>query len=127
MSTAVSQLLIFTPSQVRALLHRLDLGDVFAEVFADTDGLEHLAGDAEARARSMSRELTFGGTLVSDPSSELDREILCECIAGSTWFAVHDNADTSPQARASAARALSGAAAQISVFYGCEPPDVPEG
>jgi hypothetical protein len=112
----------FTEAQKQAILHRLDIGECIAEVFADTDGMGHLSVDAAARARAMAQELKATGIITSDSGCELDREILIDCIDGSTWYAVHEGyGEASNQKLAAIVNALAGSAAIIEVFYGLEP------
>ena len=107
-------LIKFTPAQARAVMHRLCLCDVFAEVFADSPELAHLATGAQDRARAMALELDATNSIASDRESELDGEILAEAIEGSTYVACHG--DYVPQRRA-ARVALKDAARVVEVFY----------
>lgn len=104
------------------MLHRLDIGDTIAGVFADTDGMEHLADLVVDRAEAMGKELRATGCITADPDSELDEAILTDCIDGSVWMPQFD--DESPQAKSAAYRAISGAARAIEVFFGIEPGDI---
>lgn len=109
----------FTAGQRDALLWRLELGDCIAEVFADTQGLEHLSALAEERSRVLCRQLESQRSLDAS-DDELDREILCEAIAGSTYLAAHDpDSDTAntPQKFAAAKRCLNGAWERIAKAY----------
>jgi hypothetical protein len=108
----------FTKAQADAVSHRLDLFDIFAQVFADTDGMEHLAGAADERAREMSVELYLTGAVTVDPGSELDEAILSDCIDGSTWVAVHDTTGADPRSVAGAIKSLTNAARKIEVAFG---------
>jgi hypothetical protein len=101
----------FTPAQTAALLHRLYASDVIAEVFADTDGMEHLADTAAATANDLARQLI--NYRIVRVTTEVEREVMIEAVEGSTWVAVHDADDTPPQARGAARRALREAAAGI--------------
>lgn len=131
MSKATLKRVSFTPAQQQAMLHRLDLSDSFPQVFEDTDGLEHLADRAEARVKAIAKQLTDEG-FVDVNLDELDKEILSEAIAGSTWVAVNDpEGDTrnTPQAKGAALRALRGARQTIAETFGMgvDEIDIPEG
>lgn len=110
----------FTAGQRAALMWRLEQGDCIAEVFADTEGLEHLSGAAEARADDLARQLVTHGVIVAHADA-LDREILCEAIAGTSYLAAFDpanNTDNTPQGFSAAKRNLSGAWKRIADAYG---------
>lgn len=107
----------FTANQAAALLHRLELAEVFADVFSDTEGMEHLAGGAEETANNLARQLINNGCVTIETTSEQDREVLIEAIAGSTWVAVHDTADVSRQKQAAVRRSLQSAAATIEATF----------
>ncbi|WP_087864420.1 hypothetical protein [Comamonas thiooxydans] len=109
----------FSPAQRAALLWRLQQGDLIAEVFADTSDLEHLQELAAARADDLQRQLVTHGHLVVN-ADELDREILSEAIAGSTYLSAFDpanNTDNTPQGLAAAKRSLAGAWTRIAQAY----------
>lgn len=114
----------FTPAECAALLHRLEIPDVFAEVFADTDHLQHMADLAIPIAEDLARQLTnyghvtMGDPLSQQPNDEARREVLIESIEGSTWVAVHDNNETSQQKMAAARRALESAARKVEAALG---------
>lgn len=117
----------FTPGEARALLHRLESWDCICEVFADTEGLEHLASDAAGRTSELARELQATGAVTVDADSELDREILVEAIEGSTWPAIHDpegNTDNTRQAHTAAVRCLASARDRIAATFGMAPSDI---
>lgn len=111
----------FTRGEARAVQHRLDLWDSFEEVFADTEGLEHLAPKAAERAKDLSWQLQTQG-YVDVTDSDLDREIMLEAIEGSTWPAVHNG--KSPQAYLGAVRCLYNAAQRIADVYGLDLADI---
>ena len=119
---ANSEVIRLTKSQAAAVLHRLEIGDTIAEVFGDTDGMEHLMSGAFARAEEMAKELRRDGTITVDPGSELDEAILTDCIDGSTWCAIHE--DDSYQKRQAVANALYAAAACFEQAFGLEPGDI---
>lgn len=117
----MKSILKFTKGEAEAILHRLTLWDVFPEVFGDTDGLEHLAEDAEVRCQEFVRELEQFGHVVADPASELDREVLREAIEGSTWCAMFDprNDDRNTQQILTAAhKMLRQCATKVEGFFG---------
>lgn len=111
-----------TPAEREAVAHRLGLAENIAEVFADTEELEHLAPVAEDRARELCLELERTGAVTVDPESELDREIMVETLAGSTYAAGF--VDDSPQKQAAIRRALESAAEKIEVAFGLDPDEI---
>jgi hypothetical protein len=116
-----------TAGEARAILHRLESWDCLRDVFADTDGLEHLAEPTPDRAEYMARELRNNGYVHVDPASELDREILVECVEGSTWPAIHhpdNDTNNTRQAHAGACRCLHGAKLKIADAFGLDPHDI---
>lgn len=114
----------FTAKEAEALLHRLCCFDCLEGVFADSDELEHLAPDVDARARQLSDELERTGGVTVDPASELDRELLIECLEGSTWVAVHDLPGASPQSVSAAERTLRRLADKIAPAFCRDPEDL---
>lgn len=111
----------FTALEVEALRHRLDIGEVIAQVFADTDGLDHYAAhDVEVCADVLSALIDPRFPLEVDTLDPLDRLVLVEAIEGSTWNAVHDTADVSPQKREAARRALQSAADKLRGAFGVD-------
>lgn len=114
----------FTPKEAEALMHRLGCFDCLEEVFADSDELEHLTPQVDARARQLSDEIQRTGGVTVDPASELDRELLIECLEGSTWVAVHDFPGASPQSVAAAERTLRRLADKIAPAFCCAPEDL---
>lgn len=113
--------LTFTPKARAAVLHRLEIHDCISEVFADTDGMEHLAGLVEARAIEMIKQLNEFGKVFSDPASELDMELLRECVEGSTWVGICEPySNEERQAKAH----LRVAAKIIEQFYCLEPGEI---
>lgn len=117
-------IITFTPAEQAALLHRLECADVFQDVFADTDGMECFADLAEPEAADMARQITNYGHVVIDderfPSlpQQARRYTLIEAIEGSTWIAVHDNNETSPQKLAAARRTLESLARKVESALG---------
>ena len=112
----------FTPTEREAVEHRLGIAESIVEVFLDTDGLEHLAPLAEDRARALCLELERTGVVTVDPESELDREIMVETLAGSTYAAGF--IDESPQKIAAVRRALESAAAKIEAAFGLDQDEI---
>lgn len=114
----------FTPAECAALLHRLEIPDVIAEVFADTDHLQHVADLARPMAEELARQIESSASVTLEdplnplPHHEARREVLIESIEGSTWVAVHDNNETSPQKLAAARRALESAARKVEEALG---------
>jgi hypothetical protein len=117
--------IIFTPSQCAAIKHRLAVPDCLEDVFADTDGLEHLAPQVQARANEMMDELMKGRSIETLPDSELDREILRETIEGSTYAACCDDGSEEGKAEERRARsALKFAARAIENYYNLPAGDI---
>ena len=117
----------FTPLEREAVQHRLMLWDSIEEVFRDTEGMVHVMVGAADRAHALSDMLASSPdcTLVCN-GTEMDEEIICETISGSTWNARAD-AEATPQKKAAARRALEGAARKIEVAFGLpDPIDIPE-
>ena len=112
----------FTPAEREAVAHRLGVAENIAEVFLDTDGLEHLAPIAEDRARALCLEIERTGAVTVDGDSELDREIMVEALAGSTYAAGF--IDESPQKQAAIRRALESASAKIEAAFGLDPGEI---
>ena len=116
----------FTPAEQAALLHRLEIPDAITEVFADSDHLEHMTALAGPAADDLARQLTNYGHVIVEPTSnthlthEARRQVLIEAIEGSTWIAVHDNADTSLQKLSAVRRSLATAAAKIETALALE-------
>lgn len=110
----------FTAGQRAALLWRLEQGDLIAEVFADTGDLEDLSPAAEARADELAHQLTTQGYIDARMDS-MDREILCEAVAGTTYLSSYDprnNTGNTPQGLAAARRVLAAAWERIALAYG---------
>jgi hypothetical protein len=119
------KLLKFTKSEADAILHRLDIGEVIEECFYDTDGMEHLAPFVVTRAKELSAMISETGGVTIGLSSELDREILVDCLDGSTWYAVHEGyGEASSQKLASIVGALTGAAEKVEDFFGIPRGDI---
>jgi hypothetical protein len=108
----------FTKPQIAAISHRLSLGDVFPEVFKQSRGFGHLVKGSCKRADEMNDELLKTGKITSNAKSEMDAEILAECIDGSTWPAAHAGIDVPKSEYNAAYRATKGAAKAIQDFYG---------
>lgn len=110
-----TQRITFTKAQAQAILHRLECGDLIAQVFADSDGLEKFSAEAESRAEVLEKQLRESGCV--DVCGELDEEILSECIAGSTYVAIHmDGMYSTPQSRC-AREALCRVARKIEAAF----------
>ena len=77
----------FSKPEAEAVLHRLECFDCIAEVFADTEGLTHLADGAALRASELSSNLSTFHQIEVDEKSQLDVELLSEAIDGSTYVA----------------------------------------
>lgn len=116
----------FTPAEQAALLHRLECADVFPDVFADTDGMEHLARFADSEAADLARQITnYGHAIIDDTAwpmrhNEARRAVLIEAIEGSTWIAVHDNNETSIQKLTAAHRTLASLARKVEAALGMD-------
>ena len=111
-------MLRFTTGETQAILHRLEIGECIAEVFADTDGIEHLAPLVEARAREMAFQLSKTHNIESKGDCELDMEILVDCLDGSTWYEVHEGyGEASNQKLTAITNSLRSAAAKVEAFY----------
>lgn len=110
----------FTAREVEAVLHRLALWDAMHEVFADTEGLEHLADAVVDRSQEFCQQLKHGRTLLVDETSELDQELMVEVIEGSTWVAIHDprnDTNNTPQGYTAAYRTLCHIADKVSLAF----------
>jgi hypothetical protein len=117
----------FTNGEAVALLHRMESWDCFVQVFADTDGLEHLADLAPERCEFFARSLLQGRTVLVDEASEVDREVLKEAIEGSTWVAVNDpdnDTGNTNQRMTGAYYALVHAAKKIADAFGIPKEDI---
>lgn len=118
-------MLRFTAGEVQAILHRLAIEECIADVFRDTDGMEHLAPLVEARAREMALQLCKTHNIESREDCELDREILVDCLDGSTWYAVHEGyGEANHQKLAAVATSLKSAAAKVEAFYNLPSGDI---
>ncbi|ACV50176.1 hypothetical protein [Delftia phage PhiW-14] len=82
----------FSHDQQDVLGWRLAMSDEIRQVFEDTKGLEHLAPDVLVRADEMYRQLN-NFLYIDVEHCDLDIEILCEALAGTTWLALFDPAN----------------------------------
>ena len=116
-----------TKSHRDIILHRLSCADCISEVFADTDGLEHLAEPAYSECVELGNQLWMKNYLEIDPNSELHREIIKEVIEGNTWIATVTsfNFPNSP-AEVGARRALNNVAKYLTKETGIEFDYIPE-
>ena len=118
-----------TSAQKEILLHRLTLADCLAEVLSSSE-IPEGTGDAEFDARvavrypiledKAARLCSYVETNSALPST-LDadeREILIDCIEGSTWFADEDWNERTPLWWASQRRAADALAVRISGVVG---------
>lgn len=113
----------FTKMEADCVEHRLGLYDEIAQVFADTPDLDHFqSASVRARAKEMCDELMNGQwaipVITVDPANRLDREILFEVIAGSTWLSNAD--DLTPQKANWMRRGIKRAAWKIEGAFGDE-------
>lgn len=113
----------FTNSEALALLHRLSLWDCFGIVFADTDGMEHLAEGARGCAKELHDQVEKYRQVTVDETSEMHREVMVEAVEGSTWVSVNDpynDTNNTHQKATAAYYALVHAAAKIETAFGLD-------
>ena len=113
--------LSFTLPQKNYLLHRLEQWDLFEQVFADTEGLEHLADQCEERIKELLKELEHPineeYNIWVDPKDDLDEQILLEAIQGNTYYAVCEPYCTAKEINA-VAKMMTNTANKIEETFG---------
>jgi hypothetical protein len=114
----------FTPKQANALNHRLSCYDCLEGVFQDTPWLMHLVPFVWDRATELSGQLDKTSTITVNSDSQLDREILFECIEGSTWVGVHDYPGASKRSVAAARTTLKQLTDKIAPVFNRDPEDI---
>lgn len=78
-----------TPLDIKIIRHRLDELDCLLDVF------EHLTDEQiEEAQQSLQRRLT---TSSYEDINDVEKEVLKECIEGSTWFGCTDTGDEKEQ------------------------------
>lgn len=107
----MKRIIDFTPGEARALLHRLESGTIGDAIDNPEAELRCAAMAVTLKSRQPFVCLYEGG--IAQARRELDLAILEDCIEGSTWVAVHDTGDHTPQATSAAYRCLQRAANKI--------------
>ena len=97
----------FTPNQWAALQHRLDVPDAIVESLED----DYAAEDVLDVVELLTRRLFVNA---ENLSAGLTRDVLIECVEGSTWVGVHSN---DPRAQDRAYRTLKAIAAKLTAHY----------
>lgn len=100
---------MFTDREKAAIEHRLGVPDSLADSLSET----HSEDEVIAASESIERRLRSGDF---SELSEVERDVLIDCIEGSTWFGCIDDADVEDQKKA--AGDLTRAAKKIENLLG---------